>query len=121
MTKRVDKPNFIKTLDKLGYPTGSALHYNLQKKLGDYMKVLYEEPRRFYEAFISITHSEGVLHAIFSLLFEYLQEERGLRVDVNDFINALKNNDLHHIKLIMKSVEQASADILSESSNPNPH
>ena len=121
MTERGDKPNFIKMLDKLGYPTGSALHYNLQKKLGDYMKVLYEEPRRFYEAFISITNSEGVLHAIFSLLFEYLEEERGLRVDVNDFINALKSNDLHHIKLIMKSVEQASADILSESSNLNSH
>lgn len=112
-----DKPNFIKILDKIGYPTGSALHYNLLKNLGDYMKVLYEEPRRFYEAFINITSSEGILHSIFALLFEYLREERGLKLDPDDFIDALKNNDQHHVKIIINSIEQASADILGESRN----
>lgn len=60
-----ERPYFIMFLDEISYPTGSALHFNLKKKLGDYMKVLYENPRRFYEGFISITSRGSHPHHFF--------------------------------------------------------
>lgn len=35
-------------------------------------------------------------------------------MDVDDFIDALKNNNKHLVKILMDSVEQASADILEQ-------
>ena len=69
------------------------------------MKVMQEEPRRFYDELVNITGSESVVYALFWQIFEHLKEE-GFKQDLNSFINSLKNNNKIAVQAIIRDLEE---------------
>lgn len=96
----------FKMFDKIAYPMGTVLRIRIEKNTECTLeKLLPNNPKKFFEALTEITLGDKLSsETLLLILFNLISRKYNLKVNSEELINAIKNDNSKYVKNFLKNL-----------------
>ncbi len=103
--KRRASSLMMRILDEHAYPAGTVLEHHLKRLLGDPDQVLWEDPKRYYEALVEVNMGDEALASwIIRSAIELINEKCRLEINPFEIVHAFKTGDRERVRRFVEEI-----------------